>query len=100
MGNFYGYHMGITAENIAERYGISRQEQDELGALSHARAKKAIADGIFEQEIIPVVIPQRKGEPIVFDTDERPMDTSVEKCRSYQLPLKGRDGYSWKRLWN
>jgi acetyl-CoA C-acetyltransferase len=85
---FYGYHMGITAENIAERYGISRQEQDELGALSHARAKKAIADGIFEQEIIPVVIPQRKGEPIVFDTDERPMDTSVEKMSKLPTAFK------------
>ena len=76
---FYGYHMGITAENIAEKYNISRQEQDELGALSHARAMKAIVDGIFKQEIAPVIIPQRKGEPLVFDTDERPMDTSVEK---------------------
>jgi len=85
---FYGYHMGITAENIAERYGISRQEQDELGALSHVRAKKAIADGIFEQEIIPVVIPQRKGEPIVFDTDERPMDTSVEKMSKLPTAFK------------
>ena len=85
---FYGYHMGITAENIAERYGISRQEQDELGALSHARAKKAIANGIFEEEIVPVVIPQRKGEPIVFDTDERPMDTSVEKMSKLPTAFK------------
>lgn len=88
---FYGYHMGITAENIAERYDISRQEQDELGALSHARAKKAIADGIFSQEIIPVVIPQRKGEPIVFDTDERPMDTSAEKMSKLPTAFK-KDG--------
>jgi acetyl-CoA C-acetyltransferase len=71
--------MGLTAENIAASYGISRKEQDELGALSHQRARKAIADGICRQEIVPVVIPQKKGEPIVFDTDERPMDTSVEK---------------------
>lgn len=76
---FYGYHMGITAENIAEKYGITRQEQDELGALSHQRARKAISEGIFKQEIVPVSIPQRKGEPIIFDTDERPMETSVEK---------------------
>jgi acetyl-CoA C-acetyltransferase len=76
---FYGYHMGITAENIAEKYGISREEQDELGALSHQRARKAITDGLFKAEVVPVVIPQRKGDPIVFDTDERPMDTSVEK---------------------
>jgi acetyl-CoA C-acetyltransferase len=76
---FYGYHMGITAENIAENYGISREEQDQLGALSHRRARKAISDGIFKQEIVPVMIPQKKGEPQAFDTDERPMDTSVEK---------------------
>ena len=76
---FYGYHMGLTAENIAENYGISREEQDQLGALSHQRARKAIADGICRKEIAPVVIPQKKGDPLVFDTDERPMDTSVEK---------------------
>jgi acetyl-CoA C-acetyltransferase len=76
---FYGYHMGITAENIAAKYGISRTEQDELGAMSHARARKAIADGIFKEEVTPVAIPQRKGDPLIFDTDERPMDTSVEK---------------------
>ena len=88
---FYGYHMGITAENIAEKYNISRQEQDELGALSHARARKAIADGIFKQEITPVIIPQRKGDPLVFDTDERPMDTSVEKMAKLRPAFK-KDG--------
>lgn len=88
---FYGYHMGITAENIAERMGISREEQDELGALSHARARKAIADGLFKDEIVPVVIPQRKGDPVVFDTDERPMDTSVEKMAKLKPAFK-KDG--------
>jgi acetyl-CoA C-acetyltransferase len=76
---FYGYHMGLTAENIAERYDISRQEQDELGAMSHQRARAAISKGWFKDEIVPVVVPQRKGDPVVFDTDERPMETSVEK---------------------
>ncbi|HZK19047.1 MAG TPA: acetyl-CoA C-acetyltransferase [Clostridia bacterium] len=76
---FYDYHMGVTAENIAEKYGISRQEQDELALLSHQRARKAIKDGIFKDEIIPVMVPQRRKDPIVFDTDERPMDTSLEK---------------------
>lgn len=76
---FYGYHMGMTAENIAEKFGISRREQDELGLLSHQRAKAAIKNGIFKDEIVPVLIPQKKGDPIVFDTDERPMDTSLEK---------------------
>ncbi len=75
---FYGYHMGVTAENIASMYGISRKEQDELGVLSHTRALKAIKDGIFSQEIAPVIIKTRKGET-VFDTDERPMETSMEK---------------------
>jgi len=88
---FYGYHMGITAENIAEKYDISRSEQDELGALSHTRARKAIAEGIFKQEITPVSIPQRKGEPIIFDTDERPMDTNVEKMAKLRPAFK-KDG--------
>ncbi len=88
---FYGYHMGITAENIAEKYGISRQEQDELGALSHQRARKAIADGLFKDEVVPVVIPQRKGDPLVFDTDERPMDTSAEKMAKLRPAFK-KDG--------
>lgn len=88
---FYGYHMGITAENIAEAYGISRQAQDELGALSHERARKAIAEGLFKDEIVPVVIPQRKGDPLVFDTDERPMDTSVEKMGKLRPAFK-KDG--------
>jgi acetyl-CoA C-acetyltransferase len=76
---FYGYHMGLTAENISEKYGITREEQDRLGLLSHQRARKAIADGVFAEEVVPVTIPQRRGEPVVFDTDERPMDTSLEK---------------------
>ncbi|RLB23085.1 MAG: acetyl-CoA C-acyltransferase, partial [Deltaproteobacteria bacterium] len=88
---FYGYHMGITAENIAEKYEITRQEQDEIGALSHQRARKAIADGVFSDEIVPVTIPQRKGDPIVFDTDERPMDTSVEKMAKLRPAFK-KDG--------
>ncbi len=88
---FYGYHMGITAENIAELYGISREEQDELGALSHQRARKAIAAGVFKDEIVPVVVPQRKGDPLVFDTDERPMETSVEKMAKLRPAFK-KDG--------
>ena len=75
---FYDYHMGVTAENIATDYNISRLEQDELGAESHHRAIKAIKSGVFAQEIVPVEVPQ-KGGPKPFDTDERPMETSVEK---------------------
>ena len=87
---FYGYHMGLTAENIASMYEISRQEQDELGVLSHLRARKAIDDGIFGQEIVPVVIKTRKGE-IIFDTDERPMETSLEKMGKLRPAFK-KDG--------
>ena len=76
---FYDYHMGVTAENIAREYKISRREQDEVGAESHHRALKAISSGVFKEEIVPVEIPQRKGPPTIFDTDERPMETSVEK---------------------
>jgi acetyl-CoA C-acetyltransferase len=76
---FYGYHMGNTAEEIATRYGFTRQQQDEIGYLSHVRARKAIAEGVFKDEIVPFQIPQKKGEPVIFDTDERPMDTSMEK---------------------
>jgi len=85
---FYGYHMGLTAENIAEKFGISRKDQDELGLLSHQRARAAIKNGVFKEEIVPVVIPQKKGDPVVFDTDERPMDTSLEKMAKLPTAFK------------
>lgn len=85
---FYGYHMGLTAENIAEKFGISRKEQDEFGLLSHQRARAAIKNGIFKEEIVPVVIPQKRGEPLTFDTDERPMDTSLEKMAKLPTAFK------------
>ncbi|MDY6833021.1 MAG: acetyl-CoA C-acetyltransferase [Thermodesulfobacteriota bacterium] len=87
---FYGYHMGVTAENIARLYDIGRKEQDELGVLSHNRARKAITDGIFAQEIVPVVMPSRKGD-VVFDTDERPMDTDMAKMSGLK-PVFAKDG--------
>lgn len=88
---FYGYHMGNTAEEIAKRYGFTRQQQDEIGYLSHVRARKAIVEGLFKDEIVPFSIPQKKGEPIVFDTDERPMDTSMEKMAKL-APAFRKDG--------
>ncbi|MBI2831617.1 MAG: acetyl-CoA C-acetyltransferase [Chloroflexi bacterium] len=88
---FYGYHMGVTAENIAREYRISRREQDEMGAESHRRALKAIKDGYFKSEIVPIELPQRKGPPVLFDTDERPMETSVEKM-SKLAPAFSKDG--------
>lgn len=66
------YHMGITAENIAEQYELTREEQDEFAAWSQQKAEAAIKEGKLSDEIVPVVIPQRKGDPIVFDTDEFP----------------------------
>jgi acetyl-CoA C-acetyltransferase len=69
---FNDYHMGITAENIAREWNITRQMQDEFAAQSQKRAKEAIQSGRFKDEIVPVIMPQRKGDPIVFDTDEFP----------------------------
>jgi acetyl-CoA C-acetyltransferase len=87
---FYGYHMGMTAENIASLYGIGREEQDELGVLSHTRARAAITEGLFAQEIVPLTVKSRKGDVIV-DTDERPMDTSMEKMAKLR-PVFKKDG--------
>lgn len=87
---FYGYHMGVTAENIAAKYGISRLEQDELSVLSHQRAREAIANNIFKAEIVPITIKTRKGD-IVFDTDERPMETSLDKMAKLK-PVFKKDG--------
>jgi len=87
---FYGYHMGLTAENIVEKYGITREEQDQLALLSHNRALAAVNDGTFAQEIIPVVIKSRRGDTIV-DKDERPMETSMEKLSKLRPAFK-KDG--------
>jgi acetyl-CoA C-acetyltransferase len=88
---FYGYHMGNTAEEIAKRYGFTRQQQDEIGCLSHMRARQAITEGLFKDEIVAFPIPQKKGEPIIFDTDERPMDTSMERMAKL-APAFRKDG--------
>jgi len=87
---FNGYHMGITAENIADLYSIGREEQDKLAVMSHQRAMKAIKDGLFKDEIAPIIIKSRKGD-IVVDTDERPMDTSLDKMAAMKPAFK-KDG--------
>jgi acetyl-CoA C-acetyltransferase len=69
---FNNYHMGMTAENVAEAYSVSREAQDDFAVTSQQRAEKAIKEGRFKDEIVPVVIPQRKGDPKIFDTDEHP----------------------------
>lgn len=71
--------MGITAENLAEKYNISREEQDEYAYRSQMRMANAMREGYFKEQIVPIKIPQRKGDPIIFDTDEHPRpDTTVE----------------------
>jgi acetyl-CoA C-acetyltransferase len=75
---FNNYHMGITAENVAEKFGISRTEQDAFAFESQKRAEAAIKAGKFRDEIVPVSIPQRKGDPIVFNTDEHPRLSPLE----------------------
>ncbi|MFQ5484478.1 MAG: acetyl-CoA C-acetyltransferase [Desulfobacterales bacterium] len=88
---FYDYHMGVTAENISEKYQISREDQDQLALDSHQRARAAIAAGTLKDEIVPVTIPQRRGDPLIFEVDERPMDTSLEKMAKLR-PFFKKDG--------
>ncbi len=86
------YHMGVTAENIAEQYSLTREEQDEFSAWSQQKAERAIKEGRFEAEIVPVVIPQRKCEPIVFAKDEFPRSgVTTEKLANLKPAFK-KDG--------
>lgn len=85
-------HMGITAENLAEKYGISREEQDAFAAASQQKAQAAIESGRFADEIVPVVIPQKKGDPVVFQRDEHPrFGTTVETLAKLRPAFK-KDG--------
>jgi acetyl-CoA C-acetyltransferase len=86
----YGnYHMGITAETLAEKYGVSREDQDRFAAQSQARCAAAVAGGKFAEEIIPLPVPQPKGEPLVFDKDEYPKpDTTVERLTRLKPAFK------------
>ena len=89
---FHGYHMGITAENVAEQWGLTREQLDEFSVISQNRAEAAIKAGKFKDEIVPVEIPQKKGEPIVFDTDEFPkFGTTMEKVGKVKPAFK-KDG--------
>ena len=89
---FNQYHMGITAENVAEQYGITREELDEFSGISQNRAEAAIEAGKFKDEIVPVTIPQRKGDPIVFDTDEHLTKGSTMEKVAKLKPAFKRDG--------
>ena len=84
-----GCHMGITAEEIATRYKVSRADQDAFAAGSQDRAVRAIAEGRFKDEIVPVPVPQRKGEPVNVDTDEYPRaGTTVDKLAALKPAFK------------
>ena len=89
---FNQYHMGITAENLADKYSITREEQDQFSAWSQEKAVKAIEEGKFKDEIVPVIIPQRKGDPIVFDTDEYPKKGSTAEKLAGLRPAFKKDG--------
>lgn len=89
---FNNCHMGITAENLSEKYNISREEQDKMSAESQNKAEKAIRDGRFKDEIVPVIIPQRKGDPIVFDTDEFPRFGTTPQTLAKLKPSFKKDG--------
>ncbi len=87
---FNDYHMGLTSENIAEKYGITREEQDKLALMSNQRALAATKDGIFRQEIVPVEV-KEKREVKLFDTDEHPRETSMEALAKLP-PVFKKDG--------
>jgi acetyl-CoA C-acetyltransferase len=89
---FNDYHMGITAENLCERYEIGREEQDQFAASSQERAVKAIESGRFKDEIVPVSIPQRRGDDIIFDQDEHPRKGTTAESLSKLRPAFKKDG--------
>ena len=89
---FNDYHMGVTAENIVEKYGISREEQDEFAAASQQKAVAAREAGYFDGQIVPVSIPQRKGDPIVVNKDEGPRDGVTGEGLGKLRPAFKKDG--------
>ncbi|MBG6286338.1 acetyl-CoA C-acetyltransferase [Pseudomonas nitroreducens] len=89
---FNDYHMGITAENLAEKFGISREAQDAFAAQSQLKAASAIEAGRFKDEITPVLIPQRKGDPLSFDTDEQPRAGTTAESLAKLKPAFKKDG--------
>ncbi|HHD4732407.1 TPA: acetyl-CoA C-acetyltransferase [Streptococcus pyogenes] len=90
---FNNYHMGITAENVAQKYGISREEQDQFALESQEKAARALENHRFADEIVPVSVPQRRKDPLIVTTDEYPkVDTSLEKLQQLRpafLPKEG-----------
>ncbi|MCC6076616.1 acetyl-CoA C-acetyltransferase [Pseudomonas sp. GCM10022188] len=89
---FHDYHMGITAENLVEKYGIGREAQDAFAAASQQKACAAIEAGRFSDEITPILIPQRKGEPLAFVTDEQPRQGTSADALGKLKPAFRKDG--------
>jgi acetyl-CoA C-acetyltransferase len=89
---FHDIHMGVTAENVVERYGITREEQDAFAAESQARAAAAIREGRFTAEIVPVPLAQKKGEPVLFAQDEHPRPESTREALAKLKPAFTKDG--------
>jgi acetyl-CoA C-acetyltransferase len=89
---FNDYHMGMTAENIADKFSITREEQDRFAAESENKAEKAIKSNLFKDEIVPVEIPQKKGAPVIFDTDEYPTLGSTPETMAKLRPAFKKDG--------
>lgn len=87
------FHMGISNDLISEKYKISREDQDRYAALSYERSVQSVKDGRFKEEIMPVAIPQKKGDPKIFDTDECPRETSYESL-SQMKPAFQKNGYA------
>lgn len=89
---FNNYHMGITAENVAEQWNLTREELDEFAAKSQQKAVAAVNSGRFDDEIVPVEVPQRKGDPIIFDKDEYPKDGVTAEGIAKLRPAFKKDG--------
>ena len=89
---FNNIHMGITAENVAEQWGITREDLDEFAASSQQKAVAAVKSGRFKDEIVPVTVPQRKKDPIIFDTDEYPKEGVTPESISKLRPAFKKDG--------
>jgi len=89
---FNDYHMGMTAENVAEKFGITREMQDELACESQRRAAAATREGRFKEEIIPITIPQKKGDPIIFDKDEFIKEATTMEGLAKLKPAFKKDG--------
>ena len=89
---FNRYHMGVTAENVAEKFGVSRQEQDALAFRSQQNAGRAIKEGRFKEETVPVMIPQKKGDPVAFQVDEHPRPNTTLEALAGLRPAFKKDG--------